>query len=1003
MNYNDYTLSSEYILRTPIFSFDNLYQNIDLEKLLNNQIFIESIYTSSIPLFEEIMKFKKKSTFFSEKEKNRLFISIYKYYLRATTRSTPYSTFSRIGTGNIVKYNTPGVKINSNIILRNVSIDSQFTIDFIKEIKNINYIKEKLLYKKNPSIYRVGSEFRYIENNKTLDDFHYSISSIKKDEIISLILNSSNEYNSIQHYAKLISNIYDFKYDEIISYLNNLIDNDILVDNFNIKLITNDSNYIEYILHFLKNISFSNTELYLLLTNINDILKSINTNFDINTSVIHLYEEIKILFKKIVDLDIDKYTLFKIDSYYKSINSSISSSIFNNISNVIPLLTAISTQKKDPLQNLKSRFFELYEDEYVPISIFLDDDIGINLNQVLKEPIYTNHNSVDEFLLKKLIDNPSQNINLYDNDINKFTETDYQDDILSRNLFFKSVSIDDKEYILLNSICCNSAVDLLARFSTTNDNIYKIINNIKNHEQNIVSSNTIIADIAHIPKKRLANITSRKKIFDYSITYLGDSDVKNIDINDIYVTLYNNSFILRSKSLNKYILPRLSNVHNHSLSELPVYRFLCLIQNQNKNRFINFEWGHFSNFFNFLPRVQYKNIILHPNTWFFNKTDLDELSFYEWHKKNNLPKEFILKNGDNELYVNSQNKFFIKVFIEEIKNKSTFTIQEFFKPSKIVSDQNGNKFCNEFIVPIYNTNPYINNYKLNRKIINTKKRIINSIDGCFYIKLYGGKNITEEILIKKLFPILSKLSKTDKISKWFFIRYNDPNFHLRIRFFCNDDDKYMIFNKINKLLNKYISTRYIHDYSLNNYKREIERYGLDIELSESYFFIDSQIILKFLTKFSDENESYRMMFILKYFYSLFNFYNFSLNEIKEFIQERRLYFFQEFNGDKFLNRDLSNHYRANREYIEIALNSPFKKINNNSFNSFSNKLIHKRNEMLSEHNITKRIIKNNLASYIHMNVNRMYKENPRRKELIIYDTFDRYYKFLSQMDNYNSK
>lgn len=49
-----------------------------------------------------------------------------------------------------------------------------------------------------------------------------------------------------------------------------------------------------------------------------------------------------------------------------------------------------------------------------------------------------------------------------------------------------------------------------------------------------------------------------------------------------------------------------------------------------------------------------------------------------------------------------------------------------------------------------------------------------------YIKLYTGEKTADDLLIQVIAPVIKKVQKAQHIKKWFFIRYSDPDFHLRI-------------------------------------------------------------------------------------------------------------------------------------------------------------------------------------------------------------------------------
>src|SRR5262249_21929470 len=51
----------------------------------------------------------------------------------------------------------------------------------------------------------------------------------------------------------------------------------------------------------------------------------------------------------------------------------------------------------------------------------------------------------------------------------------------------------------------------------------------------------------------------------------------------------------------------------------------------------------------------------------------------------------------------------------------------------------------------------------------------------FYAKLYGGTATADRLLRDEIAPFVGELLEEGVIDRWFFIRYTDPNPHLRLR------------------------------------------------------------------------------------------------------------------------------------------------------------------------------------------------------------------------------
>nr|WP_262480681.1 lantibiotic dehydratase family protein [Algibacter lectus] len=236
-----------------------------------------------------------------------------------------------------------------------------------------------------------------------------------------------------------------------------------------------------------------------------------------------------------------------------------------------------------------------------------------------------------------------------------------------------------------------------------------------------VDENTILAEIDHLPKFREGNVLLRPSFTSYEIPILTHSlkpKEKQIQLKDLYLSVRGNKLMLRSKKLNKYIIPKLSSSHNYlNPQNLSLYRFLSDFQYQNTTRYIFFDWGSIGEDFIFLPRVVYKNTILSKAIWNLTDVDLKELylhntddnlkeKIYRWRKKFKVPKQFVLKEFDNKLFINTENTFLFKMFLSSVKGLKKIVLEETLinNTSLIVKDEDSKYYTNEIIINFYKGN-----------------------------------------------------------------------------------------------------------------------------------------------------------------------------------------------------------------------------------------------------------------------------------------------------------
>src|SRR6185436_2264047 len=55
-------------------------------------------------------------------------------------------------------------------------------------------------------------------------------------------------------------------------------------------------------------------------------------------------------------------------------------------------------------------------------------------------------------------------------------------------------------------------------------------------------------------------------------------------------------------------------------------------------------------------------------------------------------------------------------------------------------------------------------------------------DSWLYVKLYTGTATADTLLRDYLAPVVEKAIDSGLASRWFFIRYGDPDWHVRLRF-----------------------------------------------------------------------------------------------------------------------------------------------------------------------------------------------------------------------------
>ena len=263
-----------------------------------------------------------------------------------------------------------------------------------------------------------------------------------------------------------------------------------------------------------------------------------------------------------------------------------------------------------------------------------------------------------------------------------------------------------------------------------------------------------------------------------------------------------------------------------------------------------------------------------------------------------------------------------------------------------------------------------------------------------YYKIYTGVKTADIILLENLYPVIEKLKTENRIQKWFFIRYKDPEQHIRIRFYSkNPENTFYVIAKLYPILNTLLQENTIWKVQTDTYQREIERYGKNtIEESETLFWQDSEMILDYLSlKSSSPRDEMQLIFSFLAIDSFLNSFSLNNEDKLTLMNESQIAFKEEFQADRTLNKELDKQFRILLPEMKLFLSNTTE-----STTEIVQIIEEKENQIQNTAKSIKEKIQIPLQSFlsnqIHMMINRQYTSQQRKYELIIYDYLYRYYK-----------
>ena len=260
-----------------------------------------------------------------------------------------------------------------------------------------------------------------------------------------------------------------------------------------------------------------------------------------------------------------------------------------------------------------------------------------------------------------------------------------------------------------------------------------------------------------------------------------------------------------------------------------------------------------------------------------------------------------------------------------------------------------------------------------------------------YLRVFCRPESADLILLYTLLPFLIKNQK--RVKKWFFIRYDEDGYHLRIRLNIAEENIGEVLSAFKNQLSAKGHKRLVKELQGDTYRRELERYGADIiELVELYFEASSNFTLKTLQERS-KNQTFLTEFDAGIFTS-FYLINCMLDEperVKIFTNKLSDGFLSEFKANKELHIDIDAKYRAIRSHLKRLLEEPVETLLTRKLHAeFKSLLARMQMIVTATKHKSQPQIHILTADLIHMHLNRMFRANQRQQEFLVYYCLHKY-------------
>jgi len=911
-------ISKDLIFRTPRFSYTSALK--DCWEELKSAIAI-----SSDAFYQNIKNVKADEI---EKLDPKIAFTIWKYFNRAKFRSTPYGTFAG--------FSILGDAIGS--VASKITIQEKQNIhDFIDwpYKNNLKFSPSDALANNgllfaNSSYYFTPTSIRYI----ACTDGLFELAEIDNDDFVVQILEACVQPIRVNDLLRKL-NISKDGQEDVLALLADMLSLQLLLSDIDPNIIGDD--YFNRI--------------------------------NIKSSV-----------------EIPKYLIAE----RQVVSGGLDEKIFTAVPGLINLMQHIlPIDSRDALKEFVNKFRKKFEQKEIPLSMALDPEMGIGYDELEQSgqdddfiaQFYGKQNKKADDLADKLKQNfkkllhPESFSTTEVVQLDKLGISSANKPSAIPNSFSMLMSISD-DLICVDQTGGSTANALSGRFTMASDNVYQHCKKIARLEQN-ANPDTLFFDVAYMVETNVDNINRRKLVYDSQLSILNfDTSENPLTLDDIMLSVQGNEVVLRSKKLNKRIVPRMASAYNYSRSDLSVFRLLCDLQHQNIQTNLTLFLETLYPELPYYPRVQYHNIVLSQQKWQIKKADILTLSVTElsvYLSKLGINNYFKAGLSDQTLCFSKNSDIDLIAFKQYMQKQDKVYLEEVLIPeSSIVVDENERPYLAQLILNIYHEDKIYTSFSKAKLDESSVKQFFSPGREWLYFEIYCHQQRSDMLLSGPISHFLDAWKV--KIKSWFFIRYNENGYHLRLRILLNDENEGQILTaSFSDYLEDYLSAGLVSDLQLRTYRRETQRYGNDlIEEVEKHFSSDSEFVLSLFETQPDATSKYKFcsdlvgriqeeaLFDDKVFADVIKMMSDSFNE------EHHL----EAADFKKINAQYQIYRKS--EYSELTSNQL------NAFDSFAKSFVHILKICRPDRKVQL------FSDLLHMHVNRLFNKDQRTHEMVVY-------------------
>ncbi len=938
-----------------------------------------------------------------------------RYVARMSFRATPFGLFAGCSMAVFAERSALHL-VSRDRYERRTRLDGGVLLSVIEEATRAS--DGEWPYVVNPSLTRRLERLEYVKSQLLPSLRRNTRVSIMADEPLLAVLDRATDGATVESVKAIIDEYCDDP-DEVLKFIKELIDEQVLVPDVAIALTSDDS---------AKPLLVGHLALHPVIQTVGQVemqLRAIDESGSNGEADVYL-DALAPLRKygKLPDVShavqCDLWKPFATDA-------SLGRHVLLDIERAVDLLHSLHRPRATPLDAAVDAFQKRFERQEVPLEEALDEEVGIGFRWI-DQPASPTHaveeSLADQHLLdcyRRLVAERRSTLDFRDDDARRCAIPHGlalpDAFIASGSLVAKStdaVDADDFTFVLDGTVGPSGA-QLLARFCDLDDRLRKATAAFLDREASY-NEDAVYAEIVHQPGGRVSNLVRRPRLREHEIWYFGkgSGDCKTaITTDDLRLSLSGRRFVLRSIRLNREVVPRLSSAHRwDNEGNMPVYQFLAAVQAQSVTPHLKWSWGALRSA-QWLPRVRSGRVVLSRERWRIGSSELlspggqaGVVAFDrfrsrlgKWTEDNRLPDWVVMREIDNCLPIRLGDLASERWLFDCLQKGRDLTIEEMLPgPGNLCVRGPEGRFTSEIVVPLLRRKGE-GKAGLSRlgPLIFTSRSTRSFPPGTewCYVKLFTGRATADRILRDHVAAFLEDIAQRQLSECAFVVRYADPDFHLRLRVRTRSGSSpSLVQSAVGAFAYQLFADGFVYRVQFDTYEREIERYGGDLGMdrSEQVFAADSRAVMKLLRAYgADDYLEQRWLVALLGVEQLFRDFGIVGEQCVSVLSRSA-------DGSAELRKQSNREYRARRRPIEEALH-PHEQHRDPRLNEahaiFAERshAIHESVAILKQEAAVGRLsvsLESLAVTHSHMFLNRLRRDNTGEKERLLHGILERY-------------